>query len=93
MSESSIRNNRHGFRLGDDYALGAHGAGWIDARAGLPYRSAYETMSREDQLNYELGRYRAKNVRLAFGFVPVVPDDVMISFAAVRVGRSVSDLN
>ncbi len=44
--------------------------GWADYRAGLSYPTEYDTWEEVDQRNYENGRMRAANYRLATGRLP-----------------------
>lgn len=44
--------------------------GWKDYRQGISYPAAYDTWSEKDQRNYENGRMRAANYKLATGNLP-----------------------
>jgi len=47
--------------------------GWREYAQGLPYPKAYDGWKEIDQRNYENGRMRAANYRLAIGDRPLPP--------------------
>lgn len=44
--------------------------GWRDYRAGAPFPRDYDLWPRIEQRNYENGRLRAANYKVAFGILP-----------------------
>jgi hypothetical protein len=62
--------------------------GWAEYRAGMPYPAEYDSWRMLDQFNYENGRLRAANVKLARGWLPARQTRCAIEEAVRRVGKA-----
>lgn len=64
--------------------------GWLDYAEGMPYPKAYDGWSIAAQRNYEKGRLRAANYKLAFDTLPYKQVTAAQQIAAIKkVGEPV----